>query len=75
MFRGRGKNTLLAIRLYQQKYPERRKPRRIAVKKLKERFERTGSAKYEAQAQRKIQQIKKTNYDIGTYNRGWSYKY
>lgn len=40
-------NCLLAARMYAQKFPERRHPQEICFRRLKERFERTGSVKYE----------------------------
>lgn len=40
------RNSLLAVRLYKEKYPERRTPQVLSFEKLKERFERTGCVNY-----------------------------
>lgn len=41
------RNSFLASRLYAQRYPDRRHPKPEAFESVKERFERTGSIKYE----------------------------
>lgn len=41
------KNCLLAQRIYQQKFPDRRQPRKETLENLLQRFTRTGSVAYE----------------------------
>lgn len=42
------RNCLLATRVYHQRFPERRPPPKTSFEKLMERFNRTGSVKYES---------------------------
>uniref|UniRef100_A0A6P7F1W8 Uncharacterized protein LOC114325686 n=1 Tax=Diabrotica virgifera virgifera TaxID=50390 RepID=A0A6P7F1W8_DIAVI len=41
------KNSLLSARIYQERFPDRRKPRQDTFEKLKDRFNPTGSVNYE----------------------------
>lgn len=41
------KNAFLASRVYRQRYPERRHPQKDTFENLKNRFDRTGTVKYE----------------------------
>lgn len=57
------KNALLAKRLYQERYPDRRQPEKRAFEKLMERFERTGSVSYT-----KIKRQKRSRTDENEIN-------
>jgi Helix-turn-helix domain (DUF4817) len=58
------KNTLLARRLYQQRFPERRQPERRAFEKLLERFERTGNVLYKKNTREKRAQTEENQLDV-----------
>ena len=40
------KNCLLAVRIYHEKYPDRRQPHRSAFERLRQRFDETGNVQY-----------------------------
>ena len=58
------KNALLAKRLYQQQYPDRRQPGKGTLEKLLERFERTGSVAYKKNTRKKRAQTQENQLNV-----------